>query len=114
MRYPDLDIRDIFRYLPIIIVFAVPCLYLLFNILVKLALAFIFLSLIGIGIGIIGNNEQIIITSSIGFALGIIFMVIGNSGIGFFECNPIGKNLLNTANVIVNSTREIAQSKQLL
>ena len=59
----------------------------------------------------LGFKEDTIITIGIiGLIAGVILWVIGTTGINFFENNPTGENLLESANTIVNTTKEGVES----
>ena len=90
-----------------IFVAAIFLVYFISKILFILGIIIILICLFALFIGISSNDERLAIYGSVGLVLGIIFVVIGNEGIHFFENNPTGKNLLDAANSIVNSTKDI-------
>ena len=49
--------------------------------------------------------------SIIGFAIGIIFIIVGGEIISFLELNPTGQNLLKSGNEVVNATVDTFDSK---
>lgn len=84
-------------------------LYFISLILQALGVAFIFIAIIVIFYGLSINNEKVALIGGIGLVLGIILVVIGHTGLSFFEHNPTGKNLLDAANTVVNSTKDIVK-----
>jgi len=84
-------------------------LYLISLILQALGVAVILLSIIVLFYGLSINNEKVALIGGIGLVLGIILMVIGHTGLSFFENNPTGKNLLDAANAVINSTKDIVK-----
>ena len=65
----------------------------------------IFLIIIGISQG---NNLAFL--GIILLLIGVILAGVGHEGVTFFEQNPTGKNLLDTANTVVNTTKEAAET----
>lgn len=92
-----------------IFVGAILALYFISKIILSLGIAFIIISIIIFVIGILIKDEKFLLIGGIGLVLGIILGVIGSSGIDFFENNSTGKNLLDAANSIVNSTKDAIQ-----
>lgn len=97
--------------LKILVVFVavVLALYFISLILQTLGLAVIVIAIIVLFYGLSINNEKVALIGGIGLVSGIILLVIGHTGLSFFEQNPTGKNLLDTANIVVNSTKDIVK-----
>lgn len=57
-------------------------------------------------VGLHTENERFLICSVIILLIGISFVIVGNEGVEFFEENPTGRNLLDTANTVVNTTND--------
>ena len=70
-----------------------------------LIISSIFLIIIGASQG---NN--LVLFGILLFLVGIIFAGVGHEGVTFFEQNPTGKNLLDTANTVVNTTKEATET----
>ena len=81
-------------------------LYFISKILLSLGIALIIISIIILALGLLIKDQRFLLIGGIGIVLGIILGVLGGSGIDFFENNPTGKNLLDAANSIVNSTKD--------
>ncbi len=90
-----------------IFIAAILALYFISKILFVLGIIIIFISIVVLFMGLSTNDERLTAIGGICLVLGIIFAVIGGEGIHFFENNPTGKNLLDAANTIVNSTKDI-------
>lgn len=90
-----------------IFVAAILLVYFISKILFVLGIIIILIALFALFMGFSSNDERLAIYGCAGLVLGIIFAVIGNEGINFFEHNPTGKNLLDAANTVVNATKDI-------
>ena len=92
-----------------VLVGAVLISYFLSKILLTLGFLLIFISIFLIIIGISQGNNLAIFGILL-FLLGIIFAGVGHEGVTFFEQNPTGKNLLDTANTVVNTTKDTVET----
>lgn len=81
-------------------------LYFLSQLFFAIGIILIIISLILIFIALSNNDGEILIIGAILLGLGILLLIVGLTGLHFFEQNATGKNLLNSANTIVNATRE--------
>ena len=88
---------------------AVLILYFLSKILLILGVLLIITSIFLVIIGASQGNNLVLFGILL-FLVGIIFAGIGHEGVTFFEQNPTGKNLLNTANTVVNTTKDAVES----
>lgn len=87
-------------------------LYFLSKTLFAIGIAITFVSLVLFFSGMGMEEETLIKIGIIGFVIGVILAIFGYAGINFFENNPTGKNLLESANTIVNTTKEGIQTYQ--
>lgn len=92
-----------------IFVGAILMLYFLSKIFLTLGFLLIGISIILIIIGLSQGNN-IAIFGILLLLLGIILVGVGHEGVTFFEQNPTGKNLLDTANTVVNTTKETVET----
>src|SRR3989337_703133 len=83
--------------------------YFFLKILFVIGLVLLFLSVILLIMGGFSQDNELLYYGFIGLVIGIVFLAIGNEGISFFEENPTGKNLLDAANTIVNSTKDFVK-----
>ena len=80
-------------------------LYFLLKIFLTLGFLLIIVSIILLIIGVLLQNNNLVIFSILLLLFGIILAGVGHEGVTFFEQNPTGKNLLDTANTVVNTTK---------
>lgn len=85
---------------------AILALYLISKILLTLGIIIVVISIFVLIFGLSTKDDRYFLIGCIGLVLGIILAGIGGSGIDFFENNSTGKNLLDAANSIVNSTKD--------
>lgn len=86
---------------------AILVLYFISKILLTLGITIFIISIFVFILGLLTKDDRYFMIGCIGLVLGIILGVIGDSGIDFFENNSTGKNLLDAANSIVNSTKDV-------
>lgn len=91
------------------VVIGILVLYFLFKMLFAVGIAVLFISVILLIFGFASEEETLIIIGIIGVVIGIILMIVGHAGVSFFESNPTGKNLLDGANMVVNTSKDIGQ-----
>ena len=84
-------------------------LYFLSKVFLTLGFLLIGVSIILLIIGVSQGNNLTIIGIFL-LLLGIILAGVGHEGVTFFEQNPTGKNLLDTANTVVNTTKEATET----
>ena len=95
----------------VLFLLTVVLLYMFAHVRFKLGTIVIIVSILGIGIGLWTRDDTILKYSIIGFAIGIIFIVVGGEIISFLELNPTGQNLLKSGNEVVNATVDTFDSK---
>ncbi len=95
----------------VLFLLTVVLLYMFAHVIFKLGTIVIIVSILGIGIGLWTRDDTILKYSIIGFAIGIIFIIVGGEIISFLELNPTGQNLLKSGNEVVNATVDTFDSK---
>src|SRR3989339_596835 len=91
------------------VVIGVIVLYFLSKMFFVTGIALILISVFLIIAGFAFEEENLIIVGIIVLIIGIILAVVGYSGVSFFESNPTGKGLLDGANTVVNTTKDIGK-----
>jgi len=85
---------------------AIIVLYMLSKILIVFGVILFLFTFVLFFVGLHTENERFLICSVIILLIGISFVIVGNEGVEFFEENPTGRNLLDTANTVVNTTND--------
>ena len=85
-------------------------LYFLSHIIFWIGVSCLVISLILFLVGFSSQEEEFIIIGLVLLMVGVVFLFVGNAGINFFENNPTGKNMLDGANTVVNTTKDSVQA----
>lgn len=85
---------------------AVLILYFLSHLLYWIGVTSLIFGIVLMILGFSSNEDNLVIIGIVFLLVGVGLWLIGNMGINFFEQNPTGKNLLDSANAVVNGTRD--------
>lgn len=92
------------------VVIGVLILYFLSKMLFTVGIALILISIFLIIMGFASEEDNLIWIGLIVLLIAIILTTIGYTGISFFENNPTGKNLLDGANTVVNTSKDVGKT----